>query len=197
MASEHPLSLAGAKPLVILMRGADDPVTRQWSRLWQRAYPDAISLELELWERPHRNTWINRFNLAIEQAARPVVVVAQGLACAVPVCWADYDRAIAHERIKGALLIDPPLVEGPDLDPRLAAFPALPCLPLPFAALVLASAWRDYPELRALRRLARAWDCPFDTIAENSVFRPNSVDPVQSLGHKFMTRFLEFGQGGA
>lgn len=197
MASEHPITLASAKPLVILMRGADDPMTRQWSRQWQRAYPDAISVELDLWDRPHRNTWINRFNLAIEQAARPVVVVAQGLACAVLVCWAEYEQAAAEERIKGALLIDPPVVEGPDIDPRLDAFPALPSLPLPFPALVLASAWRDYPALRALRRLARVWDCPFDTIAENSVFRPNSVDPVQSLGHKFMTKFLEFGPTGA
>lgn len=197
MASEHPITPAHAKPLVILMRGADDPVSRHWSRQWQRAYPDAISVELELWDRPHRNIWINRFNLAMEQAARPVVVVAQELACAVLVCWADYDPTAAQERIKGALLIDPPVPEGPDLDARLDAFPALPSLSLPFPALLLASAWRDYRELRVLRRLARAWDCPFDTIAENSVFRPNTSDPVQSLGHKFMTKFLESDQTGA
>ena len=63
------------EPLLLLVRGHDDVAARRWLADWQGRFPDAVAVELGLWDKPHRNTWVNKLNLAIQHAGRPVVVV--------------------------------------------------------------------------------------------------------------------------
>ena len=178
------------EPLLLLVRGHDAVAARRWLADWQGRFPDAVAVELGLWDKPHRNTWVNKLNLAIQHAGRPVVVVTEGLACAALVWWAEYERPSAQGPVAGALLIDPPDVDRPGRDPRLAAFPSIPRSPLPFAAVLLATPGRDSQGLRSLQNLAVDWDCPFDTIATQTALAVPSPHPVQSLGQRFLSKFL-------
>ena len=189
MLHEHPFKAAD-RPLMLLVPGHNDAAARRWLADWEHQFPDAARVELGMWEKPHRNTWVNKLNLAIARANRPVVIVAEGLACLAVAWWVEYEQPGADSQIKGALLIDPPEVDRPGSDPRLAAFTSTPRTAMPFVACVLASRCRGAVALRALRMLARDWDCPFDTIAAASVVSVPSISPVQSLGQRFLSGFL-------
>lgn len=177
-------------PRLLLLRGDDDRFARRWLRDWQWRYPQAEPVELGLWHRPHRNTWINRLNHALNGGQGPAVVVAEGLACIALAWWAAYEPEAAGGAVKGALLIDPPDIEQPESDRRLFSLMPVPRGPLPFAAILLATRARDEQELRTLWLLARDWRCNFDTVGGPDVLRVPSPSPVQSLGQHFLTRFL-------
>jgi predicted alpha/beta hydrolase family esterase len=179
---------AGA--LLIVVRGHDDISARQWEAQWTRRYPDALALELGLWDRPHRNTWVNKLNLAIERAQRPVVVVTQGMAGLALVWWAEYERPASDGPVVGALILDPPDIDRPEHDARLAAFPTTPRVGLPFPAILLATRARGAQSLRSLRRLSRDWGCAFDTVGTLDVLSVPSHRPVETLGQRFLARFM-------
>ena len=194
MSAENPVFLNETSPLMLLVPGHDDGPARRWLAHWEACFPDAIRVELGMWAKPHRNTWVNKLNLAIDRARRPVVIVAEGLACVALAWWAEYEQPDLDTPVKGALMIDPPDVDRPGSDPRLAAFTSCPRQPLPFATCVLASRNRGAGSLQALRQLARDWNAPFDTIANASVLSVPSLGPVQTLGQRFLSGFLDLAR---
>ncbi|HZU62209.1 MAG TPA: alpha/beta hydrolase [Novosphingobium sp.] len=175
---------------MLLVPGHDDAPARRWLANWESRFPEAITVELGLWDRPHRNTWVNRLNLAIHRAGRPVVIVAEGLATMAVAWWAEYEQPGAGGPVRGALLIDPPDVDRPGGDARLASFPSCPRAALPFAACVLASRSRGPLALRTIRQLAADWGGPFDTLASAAVLAAPSLSPVQSLGQKVLSGWM-------
>ena len=189
MASDQYRKIATA-PVMLLVPGNDDARSRQWLGDWEASFPQARPVDLGLWNRPHRNTWVNKLNLAIHRAERPVIVIAEGLACVAVAWWAEYERPGADGPVVGALLIDPPDVDRPGLDPRLAALSSVPRTALPFAACVLASGSRGAMDLRTVRRLAVEWRCSFDTYGGQSVPSVPSPSPVQSLGQRFLSGLI-------
>ena len=191
MATEYAVLPYESPPLMLLVPGHDDGPARIWLANWEARFPDAVRVELGMWDKPHRNSWVNKLNLAIDRARRPVVIVAEGLACVAVAWWAEYEQPGVDTPVKGALLIDPPDVDRPGSDPRLAAFTSCPREALPFATCVLASRSRGADCLRVLRQMARDWNAPFDTIANASVLSVPSIFPVQTLGQRFLTGFLD------
>jgi predicted alpha/beta hydrolase family esterase len=128
-----------------------------WMQCWARDLPAAQLVELGLWDAPHRNSWVNKLNLAIERAQRPVVLVASGLGCVAVAWWAEFERPVQGGPVRAALLIDPPDVDRPGADPRLAGLHSCPRSELPFRSVLVADAARPRAELDTLRGLARDW----------------------------------------
>jgi len=114
-----------------------------------------------MWDNPHRNTWVNKLNLAIHRAGRPVVLVADGFACLAAIWWAEYERPKYGSPIAGALLVSPPDVDRPGSDPRLARFGSCPSQPLPFPAFVVAGANESAELKNTYRRLSVEWGCRY------------------------------------
>ncbi|OWK27795.1 alpha/beta hydrolase [Sphingomonas mucosissima] len=85
-----------------------------------------------------RGIWAAQLDAAVMRADRAVVLVAEGIGCHAASWWARLSPASYVSRVAGALLFDPPAVNGRDH----AAF-ASPAIALPFPSLVLA---RDVPE---------------------------------------------------
>jgi len=118
-------------------------------------------VELGMWDNPHRNTWVNKLNLAIHRAGSPVVLVADGFACLAAIWWAEYERPKYGSPIAGALLVSPPDVDRPGSDPRLARFGSCPSQPLPFPAFVVAGANESAELKNTYRRLSVEWGCRY------------------------------------
>lgn len=154
----NPRSTA-TRPLIVFIPGeATDGDVRQLS---QEISPrsDAINLELGNWDNPHRNTWVNKLNLTIGRAQRPVSLVAEGLACLAVIWWAAFEQPGADSPVTSATLIRPPDLDRPGTDARIARFGSIGSLALPFPARLLALA-DDSCQLRTTyRRLAADWDC--------------------------------------
>ena len=146
-------------PLILLVSG--NPRASDWQSFWETQCSDCRRVDLGPADQPHRNTWVNRLNMAIQQADRPVILVAQGLGCLAVVWWAEYERPTYSNPVVGALFAAPPDVDRPGSAPRLAAFGACPRKPLPFPALLTTNQGDGFCSLRTAQRLASDWGCRF------------------------------------
>lgn len=161
----HYLELAAERlqhdPLILLVPGLDDGDPRHWLTLWESQCSDCRRIDLGASDNPFRNNWVNRLNLAIHQAGRPVVLVAHGLGCLAVAWWAEYERPEHGNPVVGALLVAPPDVDRPGTDPRLARFASCPRAPMPFPSFLAAS--QDDPSctLRTAQLLALDWGSRF------------------------------------
>ncbi|MBU6267340.1 MAG: alpha/beta hydrolase [Sphingomonadales bacterium] len=186
MANPIPLPHA-TKPLILLIPDRDDGAD-DWMAIWEREDADTSRIDLGMWENPHRNTWVNRINLAIERAGRPVVLVARGLACVAVAWWAEFEQPAYGDPVAFALLVSPPDVSRPGTDPRLARFTSCPRQPLPFRSFLVAGSRRPVDEQAALRSLAHDWESAF--IGDSSLGHAGLVDDARDwptgrglLGH--------------
>jgi predicted alpha/beta hydrolase family esterase len=161
----HYLELATERlqydPLILLVPGLDDGDPRHWLRQWERQCSDCRRVDLGTSDNPFRNNWVNRLNLAIHQAGRPVVLVAHGLGCLAVAWWAEYERPEHGNPVVGALLVAPPDVDRPGTDARLARFASCPRGPLPFPSFLAASQDDPLCTLRTAQLLALDWGSRF------------------------------------
>ena len=148
-------------PLILTVPGLDGDDPRHWQAQWAAQCSDCRRVDLGRSDFPFRNNWVNRLNLAIAQAGRPVVLVAHGLGCLAVAWWAEYEWPPYGNPVVGALLVAPPDVDRADAGALLARFAPAPRAPLPFPSYLAAS--RDDPacDLHAAQLLASDWGSRF------------------------------------
>lgn len=161
------------EPLVLTVPGLCGSGPGHWQTLWEQERRDCRRVELGMWDRPHRNTWVNQLNLAIHRATnslgRPVVLAAHSLGCLAVAWWAKYERPAAFAQggpVVGALLVAPPEVDFFPLDERLGQFSPTPSEELPFRSILVASRNDPYMGIRTARQLARTWGSEFADAGE-------------------------------
>ena len=145
------------QPAILLVPGLNNSGPLHWQSHWERDISDSQRVELGMWDNPNRNTWVNKLNLAIHRAGRPVILVAHSLGCHAITWWAEYERPLYGNPVAGALLVAPPDVEGDTVDPRLARFAPVPTGRLPFPSILAASSNDPYIDFGRAKRLARIW----------------------------------------
>lgn len=148
-------------PLILIIPGLGNSGEDHWQSRWEATVPDCERVDLGMWDDPHRNTWVNKINLAVHRAGRPVILVVHSLGCHAVAWWAEYERPAYGNPVVGALLVAPPDVERPDVDERLARFAPAPREKLPFPAFLAASENDQYCSLRIARGLASDWGATF------------------------------------
>lgn len=145
------------EPTILIVPGLNNSGPTHWQSHWERGYANAQRVDLGMWDNPHRNTWVNKLNLAIERAGRPVILVAHSLGCHAVSWWTEYEQPAKNGPVVGALLVAPPEVETAGIDPRLARFaPVLPTR-LPFLSILAASRNDPYISFERARKFARKW----------------------------------------
>lgn len=153
-------------PLILMVPGLNNSGPDHWQTRWESELPDCERVDLGMWDHPHRNTWVNKLNLAIARAGRPVILVAHSLGCLTVAWWAEYEQPGPDSNVAGALLVAPPDVDRPGLDSRVARFGACPRQPLPFPAFLVASRNDPWCSARSAVELARDWECRFADAGE-------------------------------
>lgn len=150
-----------ADPLILTVPGLNNSGPGHWQTLWEERLDNCVRVDLGTWDRPHRNTWVNKLNLAIAGADRPVVLAAHSLGCLAVAWWASLERPRPDHRVLGALLVAPPEVDFFPADERLSGFAPTPRGPLPFPSILAASRNDPYMGIRMARRLAQSWGSGF------------------------------------
>ena len=117
--------IADRAPLILTVPGLGNSGPGHWQTQWEGTLPHCYRVDLGLWEDPHRNTWVNKINLAVQRADRPVVLVAHSLGCLAVAWWAEFEQPI-DGKVIGALLVAPPDVEVRPIDRRLTRFAPFP-----------------------------------------------------------------------
>ena len=145
------------KPQLLIVPGIDDSGPGHWQSIWERERDDCRRVDLGNWDRPHRNSWVNKINVAVLESDRPVVLVAHSLGCHAVAWWNLLERPGAGGKVIGALLVAPPTVENRLADSRLSAFAPLAREKLPFPSILAASRNDPYASYGHSRKMARLW----------------------------------------
>lgn len=151
-------------PLILTVPGLGNSGPGHWQTRWEETLPLCRRVDLGLWDDPHRNTWVNKINLAVERADRPVVLVAHSLGCHAVAWWAEYERLSGGDSLRkviGALLVAPPDVEDAPIDRRITRFAPVVQAELPFRSVLVASRDDPYMPFGTARALARVWGASF------------------------------------
>lgn len=177
-------------PKVLIVPGIDNSGPDHWQTHWENNRDDCQRVDLGMWDQPHRNTWVNKLNLAIHQADAPVVLVAHSLGVVTVAWWAEYEQPRYGGPVVGALLVAPPDIERPGLDERLAKFGACPRTPLPFPSFLAASRNDPYCPFRTSISLARDWGSRFVDAGEIGHINARSDIGDWQEGQHFLERLL-------
>lgn len=92
-------------------------------------------------------------------APPPIVIVAHSLGCLATAWWAALSEPSVTARVRGALLVAPPDVEGRSSHRMLKRFAPEPDTPLPFPALLVASRNDPYASFEKQETMAAKWGC--------------------------------------
>jgi len=148
-------------PLILIVPGIHNSNPRHWQSVWEAQCSDCHRVDLGMWDDPQRNLWVNKLNLAIYRAERPVILVAHSLGCLAVAWWAEYEQPAHGNPVVGALLVAPPDVDRPGTDARLSRFGACPRKELPFRSFLAASRDDPFCSLRTAQMLAGDWGSRF------------------------------------
>jgi predicted alpha/beta hydrolase family esterase len=159
-------------PLVLFVPGHEDPGPADWMRAWESERGDCQRVDLGMWDSPRRNTWVNKLNLAIHHADRPVVLIAEDIGCLAVAWWAEYEQPSFAEPVIGAIFVSPPDVDRPGSDPRLARFGSCPRRPLPFPSYLVADRGDTVEKQRTARQLAADWGAGFSAASFSAGNQP-------------------------
>lgn len=201
---EHPLSYepglraAGSaqRPLVLTIPGLDGSCPRHWQSRWERTDAAIERVDMGDWSHPNRNLWVNRLNLAVHRASRPLVLVAHSLGCLAVAWWVLYEQPAWCERVVGALLVAPPDVDGAVADERLLPFAPTPLLPLPFPSILVASRDDPYARFERLQRLAGFWGSDFVDAGARGHLNAQSRLGAWGEGRALLGRLADDGAAG-
>lgn len=140
---------------ILLVPGLDNSGPDHWQSRWERRLPTVKRIEQKDWSRPEKSAWTKEIVAAVEQAERPVVLVAHSLGVAATVHAAPL---LPPGRVLGGFLVAPPSeVRTADIPAIDAAFRPYPRDPLPFPSLVVASRDDPWCTIDEAGELALAW----------------------------------------
>lgn len=188
MTQQRSLS-AGQDPLILTVPGLGNSGPGHWQSQWEQDLPDCERIDLGLWDDPHRNTWVNKINLAVHRSDRPVVLVAHSLGCLAVAWWAEFEKP-ADGKVLGALLVAPPDVEVRPIDRRLTRFAPFPHGELPFPSILVASRNDPYMGIGQARHLARTWGSNFVDAGETGHLNAESELGEWTFGKLLLNQLL-------
>jgi predicted alpha/beta hydrolase family esterase len=143
---------------ILIVPGLGGSGPHHWQTYLERSFPGASRVHQDDWDRPDRAEWTGRLTEAVE-ASPGAVLVAHSLGCAVV---AHAVAARPELPVAAALLVAPADVEREhDALDDLRGFAPMPCTPLPFRSIVVASADDPYMMLARARTLADDWGAEF------------------------------------
>ncbi|MCH7628270.1 RBBP9/YdeN family alpha/beta hydrolase [Novosphingobium sp.] len=184
---------AQGDPLLLIVPGLGNSGQGHWQTRWEETLPLCRRVDLGLWDDPHRNTWVNKINLAVDRADRPVVLVAHSLGCHAVAWWAEYERLSGGDalgKVIGALLVAPPDVEDAPIDRRLTRFAPVVQGELPFRSVLVASRDDPYMPFGTARTLAKTWGASFADAGATGHINARSGLGDWTFGRLLLNRLL-------
>lgn len=143
---------------ILIIPGYQNSGPDHWQSRWQAKLSTARRVEQAEWSKPLRADWTAKVAEAVNEAEKPVVLVAHSLGVAAAV------QAVPKFRkpIAGAFFVAPPDVANPEIRPRhLMTFGPYPRDPLPFPSLVVASRNDSFGAFEVVEDIAAAWGSLF------------------------------------
>ncbi len=143
---------------VLILPGLGGAGEDHWQTHWERAFPDFVRVQQADWENVAYDEWAPRLTAAVNQAPRPVVLIAHSLGTSLTMKW-SFDQPAAAGKVAGAFLVAPS-----DRDrfrvqnrPEPRGFGQMLLKRLPFPSMVVASRNDDRVSFDRAQEFAKAW----------------------------------------
>lgn len=143
---------------ILIVPGYTNSGPEHWQTRWQAKLSTARRVEQAEWSKPVRDDWTHVFARAVNEAERPVVVVAHSLGVPTVI----HALPLLRKPIAGAFFVAPPDVANPAIRPKhLMTFGPYPRDPLPFPSAVVSSSNDPFCALEIAEDFAAAWGSLF------------------------------------
>lgn len=148
---------------ILIIPGWSGSEEDHWQSRWERSLTTARRVVQEEWYEPDLGAWTALIRSLVQEARRPVVLVAHSLGVIATVHAAPL---LKYENVAGAFLVAPadvdnadkwPVTRGYDPCKSIRGFAPAPTARLPFPATLVASANDPYCTLERAKELAEAW----------------------------------------
>lgn len=143
---------------ILIVPGYTNSGPDHWQTRWEERLSTARRVEQAEWTKPVCEHWVGEVVKAVNEAERPVVLVAHSLGVPTVV------NAVPHFRksVAGAFLVAPPDVANPAIRPKhLMTFGPYPRAPLPFPSIVIGSRNDPFCAYEVAEDVAAAWGSLF------------------------------------
>lgn len=143
---------------ILIVPGYTNSGPDHWQSRWQAKLSTARRVEQAEWSKPVREDWTSAMARAVNEAERPVVIVAHSLGVPTVI------QAIPQFRkpVAGAFLVATPDVANPKIRPKhLMTFGPYPSDPLPFPSVMIGSRNDIYCSFDVAEDIAAAWGSLF------------------------------------
>lgn len=143
---------------ILIIPGYTNSGPDHWQTRWQNKLSTARRVEQAEWSKPVRDDWVRNIARAIDEASRPVVLVAHSLGIPSAIhAVAETDKPVA-----GAFFVAPPDVANAAVRPKhLMTFGPYPRDPLPFPSITVASRNDPFCAFDVAEDIAGAWGSLF------------------------------------
>lgn len=176
---------------VLVLPGWQGSGPGHWQSRWEHVH-GYTRVEQHDWDRPLRGDWTARLEeVLLDWPGGPVVLVAHSLGCLLVAAWAAHSRHTG--RVAGALLVAPPDVRTPALQPVLASWATLALQRLPFPAVVITSQDDPFCSPARSREFAEAWGGPWVDAGCAGHLNADSGLGDWPEGHAHLARLLASG----
>ncbi len=140
---------------ILILPGLHNSGEGHWQARWEQKLSSARRVEQADWSRPDKESWVATVRDAVNNAQKPVVLVAHSLGVLAAVHAAPHFHP---GKVAGAFLVAPPSEDAMrGLDLPETGFETHPRAPLPFPSLVVASRNDPFGEYAANEDIAAAW----------------------------------------
>lgn len=149
---------------ILIIPGWSGSEEDHWQSRWERSLKTARRIEQEEWFEPDLDAWSGRIIKAVDEAERPVVLVAHSLGV---ITCAHIAPKLPAEKVAGAYFVAPadvdnaadwPITRGYEAAKTIACFAPIPKLAMPFPTMVVASCNDPYCTLERAKELAETWE---------------------------------------
>ncbi|PLP61205.1 alpha/beta hydrolase [Mesorhizobium loti] len=172
---------------ILIVPGYTNSGPDHWQSRWEAKLSTARRVEQAEWSKPVREDWTARVAEAVNEATKPVVLVAHSLGVptaiqALPLC---------RKPIAGGFFVAPPDVANPKIKPKhLMTFGPYPRDPLPFPSMVIASRNDPFCDFEIAEDLAGAWGSLFIDAGETGHLNSDSGHGPWPEGSMTFAHFL-------
>lgn len=152
---------------IIMVPGWSGSGPEHWQSRWAAKLSTAVCLEQEDWVSANKTAWTEKLVQHVDQAKRPVVLVAHSLGVITVVHAAT---ELAKSNIAGAYLVAPadvdnaqtwPVTQGETFCKDASGFTPIPTAKLPFKAVVVGSRNDPYCSFARAKSLSADWGAAF------------------------------------
>lgn len=172
---------------ILIVPGYTNSGPDHWQTRWEGKLSSARRVEQAEWSKPVREDWVANVVKAVNEAEKPVVIVAHSLGVpAVIQAVPQFTKPVA-----GAFLVAVPDVANPAIRPRhLMTFGPYPRERLPFPSAVIASRNDPFCAFEVAEELARDWGSLFIDAGEAGHINADSGHGPWPEGSMTFAQFL-------